>query len=61
MVVERAALCGQALSAALAQAEPDDLICVTGSLSLAGEALRWLAAYGGPEAAAAIQIASVDE
>jgi dihydrofolate synthase/folylpolyglutamate synthase len=30
-----------ALTTALAQADPDDLLCVTGSLYLVGEALRW--------------------
>jgi len=48
-----------ALSAALADAGPRDLVCVAGSLYLAGEALRWLATR--PEAVSgAIEIAGVD-
>jgi dihydrofolate synthase/folylpolyglutamate synthase len=50
-----------ALAAACAAAGPDDLICVTGSLYLAGEALRWFAAH--PEVAermAPIEIAGDD-
>lgn len=48
-----------ALTAALADASPRDLVCVAGSLYLAGEALRWFATRD--EAAAyAIEIAGVD-
>ena len=50
---------GEALAAARAQARSDDLICVTGSVAFAGEALRWLAANV-PEAAGNIEIAGVD-
>ncbi|HEX3270151.1 MAG TPA: folylpolyglutamate synthase/dihydrofolate synthase family protein [Ktedonobacterales bacterium] len=48
-----------ALAEALSEAGPSDLICVTGSVYFAGEALRWLA--GRPEVTAgAIEIAGVD-
>src|SRR5262249_52706816 len=48
-----------ALSVALTDADPHDLICAAGPLYLGGEALRWLAAR--PEAVAgAIEIAGVD-
>jgi len=48
-----------ALAEALREAGPQDLICVTGSVYFAGEALRWLA--GRPEVApGAIEIAGVD-
>jgi dihydrofolate synthase/folylpolyglutamate synthase len=48
-----------ALAGALREAGPRDLICVTGSVYFAGEALRWLA--GRPEVTAgAIEIAGVD-
>ena len=48
-----------ALAEALREAGPRDLICVTGSVYFAGEALRWLA--GRPEVTAgAIEIAGVD-
>jgi dihydrofolate synthase/folylpolyglutamate synthase len=50
---------GDALAAARADATPRDLICVTGSVAFAGEALRWLAANI-PETADAIEIAGVD-
>lgn len=50
---------GAALTEALHQAGPRDLICVAGSVYFAGEALRWLA--GRPEVApGAIEIAGVD-
>jgi dihydrofolate synthase/folylpolyglutamate synthase len=53
------AQCGDALAEALALVSPNDLICVAGSLYLAGEALRWLAAQ--PETPArAVEIAGVD-
>lgn len=48
-----------ALEAARAGAGPRDLLCVAGSLYLAGEALRWFAARPTPEAAT-IEIAGVD-
>jgi dihydrofolate synthase / folylpolyglutamate synthase len=48
-----------ALAEALREAGPSDLICVTGSVYFAGEALRWL--VGRPEVTAgAIEIAGVD-
>jgi dihydrofolate synthase/folylpolyglutamate synthase len=40
---------------ALQLADRDDLICATGSLYLAGEALRWAAAHGDRNAAAEIE------
>lgn len=50
---------GEALGEALRLAGPRDLICVAGSLYLAGEALRWLATR--PETLpGAIEIAGVD-
>jgi dihydrofolate synthase/folylpolyglutamate synthase len=52
-----------ALSDALAGATARDLVCVAGSLYLAGEALRWLAArpeMGAGAAAGPIEIAGVD-
>jgi dihydrofolate synthase/folylpolyglutamate synthase len=52
-----------ALSDALAGATARDLVCVAGSLYLAGEALRWLAArpeMGAGAAATSIEIAGVD-
>jgi dihydrofolate synthase/folylpolyglutamate synthase len=48
-----------ALAAALADAGPGDLICVAGSVYLAGEALRWFAARP-TEEAKTIEIAGVD-
>lgn len=59
--VALAAGVAQALDMARAAARPDDLICVTGSLYLAGEALRWYAKH--PDAAgrmATIEIAGDD-
>lgn len=49
----------QALAAALAGAGPCDLVCVAGSVYLAGEALRWFATRPTDEARA-IEIAGVD-
>lgn len=49
----------QALTAALADAGPRDLICVAGSVYLAGEALRWFATRPTDEARA-IEIAGID-
>jgi dihydrofolate synthase/folylpolyglutamate synthase len=43
-----------AIDLALDLADPGDLVCVTGSLYLAGEALRWAAAHGNREVAATI-------
>lgn len=48
----------QAMDLALDLAERNDLICATGSLYLAGEALRWAAARG--DATAASEIEGVD-
>jgi dihydrofolate synthase/folylpolyglutamate synthase len=48
----------QAMDQAVKLAERDDLICATGSLYLAGEALRWAAAHG--DATAASEIEGVD-
>ncbi|HLI09477.1 MAG TPA: folylpolyglutamate synthase/dihydrofolate synthase family protein [Ktedonobacteraceae bacterium] len=49
---------GAAMNRALELVESDDLICATGSLYLAAEALRWAAARGDKTAAATIE--SVD-
>lgn len=49
---------GHALELAKELADRDDLICATGSLYLAGEALRWAAAHG--SATAALEIEGVD-
>jgi dihydrofolate synthase/folylpolyglutamate synthase len=51
---------GAAVRLALRDVACDDLVCVTGSLYLAGEALRWMAANCGPDVAASIEIAGVD-
>ncbi len=48
----------QAMDLALDLADRHDLICATGSLYLAGEALRWAAAHG--DATAASEIEGVD-
>ena len=45
----------QALDQAIKLANDNDLICATGSLYLAGEALRWAAAHGDMMAAAEIE------
>jgi dihydrofolate synthase/folylpolyglutamate synthase len=45
----------QALKQALKLADRNDLICATGSLYLAGEALRWAAVHGDTTAAAEIE------
>jgi dihydrofolate synthase/folylpolyglutamate synthase len=45
----------QALDLALDLADREDLVCATGSLYLAGEALRWAAAQGNAVAAAEIE------
>jgi dihydrofolate synthase/folylpolyglutamate synthase len=45
----------QAMELALTLAKPDDLICATGSLYLAGEVLRWAAAHGSEKAAEEIE------
>jgi dihydrofolate synthase/folylpolyglutamate synthase len=48
----------EAMDLALDLADSSDLICVTGSVYLAGEALRWAATHG--SAAAAAEIGGVD-
>lgn len=48
----------QAMDLALDLAQSNDLVCATGSLYLAGEALRWAAAHGYEEVAGTIE--SVD-
>ncbi|MGH2515179.1 MAG: bifunctional folylpolyglutamate synthase/dihydrofolate synthase, partial [Ktedonobacterales bacterium] len=48
-----------ALADALSEAAPNDLICVSGGIAFAGEALRWLAAQPGT-IPGAIEIAGVD-
>jgi dihydrofolate synthase/folylpolyglutamate synthase len=48
----------QAMELARDLADSSDLICVTGSIYLAGEALRWAAAHG--SATAAAEIGGVD-
>ena len=44
-----------ALDLAVDLADSHDLICITGSLYLAGEALRWAAAHGSQLAASEIE------
>jgi dihydrofolate synthase/folylpolyglutamate synthase len=51
---------GAAIAAGLAAAGPRDLVCVTGTLYLAGQALRWLAAHDEVRKLAPIAIAGVD-
>ncbi len=46
---------GQAMDMARSLAEKDDLICATGSLYLAAEALRWAAIHGNADVAAMIE------
>lgn len=46
---------GEAMDKAIALAGVDDLICVTGSLYLASEALRWSAAHGNAAVASTIE------
>ncbi len=46
---------GQAMDMARTLASRDDLICATGSLYLAAEALRWAAAHGNKDVAASIE------
>ena len=57
LAVEDAPNSFAALTTALAEAGPDDLVCVTGSLYLAGEALRW---FAGRQTPTPIEIAGVD-
>ncbi|GER86731.1 bifunctional folylpolyglutamate synthase/dihydrofolate synthase [Dictyobacter vulcani] len=56
--VQLADTCEQALDLACDLADSSDLICATGSLYLAGEALRWAASHG--NATAADEIEGVD-
>jgi folylpolyglutamate synthase/dihydropteroate synthase len=51
----------EAVTLALGAMGPGDLLCVTGSLYLAGEALRHFAAHGGAERMRPIAIAGVDQ
>ena len=53
--VHRTNTIGEAMDLALGLAKPSDLICATGSLYLAGEALRWGAAHGDQTAASEIE------
>ncbi|QBD78304.1 bifunctional folylpolyglutamate synthase/dihydrofolate synthase [Ktedonosporobacter rubrisoli] len=53
--VYTAATSDQAIERALSLSTKEDLICITGSLYLAGEALRWAAAHGNAEVAAEIK------
>jgi dihydrofolate synthase/folylpolyglutamate synthase len=53
--VYRADTTEEAMDLALDLAEPSDLICATGSLYLAGEALRWGATHGDQTAASEIE------
>lgn len=59
LAISTAASTAQALTAALAEAGPRDLVCVAGSVYLAGEALRWFATRPTDEARA-IEIAGID-
>ena len=52
--------CGDALLYARQVASPQDLICVTGSLQLAGEALRWIRSFVYDPLAQRIMIAGND-
>ncbi len=56
--VEVAEESAQAIELALDLADRDDLVCITGSLYLAAEALRWAAQHG--DATAASEIEGVD-
>jgi dihydrofolate synthase/folylpolyglutamate synthase len=56
--VRTAETSNDAMALASELAEPHDLICATGSLYLAGEALRWAAAHGDKQAA--VEIEGVD-
>jgi dihydrofolate synthase / folylpolyglutamate synthase len=51
---------GEALRLALAQSSNDDLVCVSGSIYLAGQALRWMAANCGAAVASDVEIAGID-
>lgn len=51
---------GAALAAGLAATRPGDLLCVAGSLYLAGEALRWFAAHESAAIMRPIEVAGVD-
>jgi len=55
VTVHRAETTGEAMDLALDLAERSDLICTTGSLYLAGEALRWGATHGDQTAASEIE------
>lgn len=51
---------GAALTEALRQASPDDLVCLVGSVALAGEGLRWITAHRPSALTAHIMIAGND-
>ncbi len=53
--IYRAETTAEAMDLALDLADPTDLICATGSLYLAAEALRWAAAHGDRQAASEIE------
>jgi dihydrofolate synthase/folylpolyglutamate synthase len=53
--VKTAADTEAAMTLALQEAQPDDLVCATGSIYFAAEALRWAAEHGSQRAAAAIE------
>ena len=55
VMVHRADTTAEAMDLALNLAKSSDLICATGSLYLAGEALRWAAAHGEKPAASEIE------
>ncbi|GAC1393641.1 MAG: folylpolyglutamate synthase/dihydrofolate synthase family protein [Ktedonobacteraceae bacterium] len=55
VIVHTAKESGQAMDMAHELAEKDDLICATGSLYLAAEALRWSAAHGNKDVAKMIE------
>jgi dihydrofolate synthase/folylpolyglutamate synthase len=53
--VSHAETTADAMDLALDMADPTDLVCATGSLYLAAEALRWAAAHGDQQAASEIE------
>ena len=55
MTIYTEAFSNHALDRARSLAERDDLVVATGSLYLAGEALRWAADYGDKQAASEIE------
>jgi dihydrofolate synthase/folylpolyglutamate synthase len=61
LAVQTAPGIAEAVTLALGAMGPGDLLCVTGSLYLAGEALRHFVAHGGAERMRPIAIAGVDQ